>query len=373
MIKPGRVFVTAPFRVTHKAIIRRNAKDFSLLRERMREVGRVRYGNVGFPELMSIMGFGTIKRHGLILDPEALVPLLTAPTSRDPATEAFRHIANTFNVGDSEKNRQAQVESLKIIKQLHSLGYPIKIQDSRLQEHRGYINAAERAGAVKVPSTLVESPLQKHVRENILPRMIWARDQWVKMGKKKITIGKSDASLLRDNHIFGEGGTAVPIGPREFAIAQNVYDADPRIPKLEREGYKFHPMPDGEVYDVIMSDLFGHKIYTTNNHIDFVLGGVPEKKVVAIDPRYLKEHRLAIDLMKRNMGIRGVVEVPEEEADRHPACFLPLGNGKVMIDKGAPKFIKRMREAGVRVIPTAVPLNSLLSLKGGLHCLFNED
>ena len=76
-------------------------------------------------------------------------------------------------------------------------------------------------------------------------------------------------------------------------------------------------------------------------------------------------------MIRDNLGLK-IVTVPDEEADRHPANFLPLGNNKVLVDSGAPKFIEKLREAGVEVIPTVVPLNAMLVNKGGLHCLFNE-
>ena len=67
-----------------------------------------------------------------------------------------------------------------------------------------------------------------------------------------------------------------------------------------------------------------------------------------------------------------MITVPKEEAKRHPQNFLPLGGNRVLVDGGAPRFIDKLRRAGADAIPTATPLNALLDLKGGLHCLFNE-
>lgn len=182
---------------------------------------------------------------------------------------------------------------------------------------------------------------------------------------------KDLASLLfGPSHFFGEGGSIVQVGPKEFAAAEHLKQ-DPRLEAYERRGYKFHMMPNGAVFDGVFSDLFGMKVYSTTSHLDLSLGGIPEKRIVAISPHYYNDHKMSAKLMQKNLGVT-LVEVPEAEADRHPQNFLPLGRGRVLVDGGSPRFIHQLKNAGIEAIPTEVPLNALIDLKGGLHCLFNE-
>ena len=139
-----------------------------------------------------------------------------------------------------------------------------------------------------------------------------------------------------------------------------------------RKGFAFHPLPHGEFFDKVSTDLLGRKIFWRHSHIDLVVGAIPEKRILAVDPHYYQSNRAGIDRMVTAVRSK-LVLVPEQEAERHPACFLPLGGGKVLVDSGAPKFIAELRKAGAKVIPTAVPLDHLMELKGGLHCLFNEE
>jgi hypothetical protein len=361
-------FLMAPLSVESKASIKGKTQDFAELRKIYRDVGASRSPDgMDLPKFLEKAKAADRRGYGLVLHIDRLHLL----SKTHPAGIIFHNLFRSFFVGDPERTRKAQLETLKIIRQVRELGHEVRILDPKDKRHEPYIRAAVGAGAVRMP-VHERQVADEESRRRFLPGTTWARDQYVKIdGKKERPM--ADMASIRfspERRFFGEGGTVVQVGPKEYAIAEDIME-DPRIARYEKKGYKFHPMPDSIAYHSIMSDLFGQKMYSWTNHIDLNIGGIPEKKIIAVDPRYYSEHRLSVQMLRDNHGLK-MVEVPTEEADRHPANFLPLGNGRVLVDSGAPKFIERLREAGAEVIPTAVPVDHLITQRGGLHCLFNE-
>jgi hypothetical protein len=359
-----RSFIMAPFRPEPKSAINEKSSSFvKMKRLLMRDLGRSG-GHQQFFKSLVVTRIASTKKHGIVIDMNTVASNLHHPLLGPICTAIFQ----LYQVQNPVLNRAAQLESLKIVKQLKGLGFRVGIQNSKEKPQSIFVRAATRQGAVKVKANPNEIILPEKLKQ-LKVGFTWARDQWVKIGGKRERPA-ADLLSLFEGKTFGEGGNSVQVGPKEFLIAEEVAD-DPRIEKYQRKGYKFQFVPNGHVFDPVLSDILKRKIYTSAQHIDFSVGGIPDKKILAVDPRYLNEHKLGIQMIQQNFGLK-VVEVPEEEADRHPANFLPLGNGKVLVDSGAPKFIERLRTAGAIVIPTAVPLNHILSNKGGLHCLFNE-
>jgi len=358
-----RAFVMAPFDAHKRRELNRRGEMYEDLRRMASALTRKGAGEINFQQVLEKMGLGQRKRYGFLFNTLKLPELFP-----DRRFGEFARILHAFTAtSDPLASRRAKIESLQLIRQLKSLGFKMHIQDPGEADREMFVRAARKAGAsvVQVPSRMK------------IPGTgtFWARDQYVKLGNEKVR-PKTDPHHLLENvitgnqHFFGEGGTMVQIGPKTFAIHKRKLK-DPRLKQYEKKGYVFHPMPDSFLFDQPLSDLFGFRIFTINDHIDFVMGGIPERSIVGVDPRYYAESRMSFHFMEQNYGTK-LVTVPIEEADRHPASFLPLGGGRALVDSGAPGFIEALREAGAKPIPTVVPLDNLLQLKGSLHCLFNE-
>ncbi len=359
--RAARTFVIAPFQVESKRRIIGTQASYEEVKRVARQATRIKPGKVGFAEFLQASGVAEKRRYGLVLNIEKIISLSTAPR----VGQLFRTLLQYYSSANPAFTRVAQLESLAVIKQLRGLGFRVKIQDSGERKRAVFVRAAQKAGAIRIKAP-------HGIRSfKLLPGTVWARDQWVKIGGKKEKPKTDIASLLfTEGHFLGEGGSMVQVGPREFAIAESIV-RDPRLANYERAGYKFQVMPYGAFFDRALTDYFGTRIYTIAKHLDLLIGGIPEKRVAAIDLHYYNEHRESIEQMQRRFGTK-IIVVPETEADRHPQNFLPLGQGKVLVDSGAPSLAHMLKNAGLEAIPTAVPLNALLYNRGGLHCLFNE-
>ncbi len=365
-----RVFLLVPFITDSRRQIREKLKSYNEVKSRIGAANGALRAVGGVGRIFEGLGIARRTRFGTILDITNLPPL----PSGSPVGQFLHIVFKLYQAVDPTENRKAHLESLKLVQQLTNLGHEVRIHDLGDARHRVFIRAAVRAGAKKHladAEDVREHSQMRTVLEGVFAGLTWARDRHVRIEgrlEKPISVLASMAS--GKEHFFGEGGSIVQVGPKEWVVAKVVLQ-DPRIETYKEKGHQFYAMPDGIQYDKTLSDLLDASIYNSTPHIDFNIGGIPEKRIVAVCPRYLSEHRLSVQLMAEKLGVK-IVEVPKEEADRHPASFLPLGNGRVLVDSGAPKFIERLREAGVDVVPTMVPLDSLLVNKGGLHCLFNE-
>ena len=292
----------------------------------------------------------------------------------DPRKELSKTLIFLYSIADPKKVAKANEEILSLVRQLHSLGHEVRIKDFGDGHHRDFIRLAVKAGALRQPADALEA--KDHSRmsdflEEHFPSKTWARDYHVKIDGKLEKPGDVLDNDADQDSVFGEGGAMVQVGPKEWLVAKHIMGGGSRVKKYEQRGHVFFPMPDSLLFDKTLSELFDSPVYFRVPHIDLSLGGIPERKVVAVCPNYYSEHKLSVQFMEQKLGVT-TVEVPKEEADRNPANFLPLGSGRVLVDSGAPKFIQRLKEAGIEAIPTVVPLDSLLVNKGGLHCLFNE-
>jgi hypothetical protein len=362
--KPGKIFVMAPFRAESRAEVRESEAIYREGRELFRRMASVKHGGVDLQRILQHFGVAEMKSYGLVLNTLGrFTELMRDPT----AGTLFKTIWKLHNSADPSVTRRAQADSLKLIRQLRGLGFQVRVQDYGDRSHALFLRAARGAGA---------APFKSERLSNISTGMIWARDQWVKIGGRRVKPRADLRSLLRAglsgrSGSFGEGGAIVPVGLKNFLIAENL-KSDPRVANYEKAGFKFHKMPFGAQFDRALTDLLGFRVFTVSNHLDLFFGAVPERGVLAVDPRYYREHKLSVQLLEDSLKPKKGVFVPEAEADHHPVNFLPLGDGRVLVDCGAPQFIEELRKAGVEVIPTVVPMDAMLENKGGLHCLFNE-
>jgi len=357
-----RAFVIAPFPVVSAGLSKLRKHSYVKVKEYFRNIAAESFGGYSFSQFVEVYGVGKQTTQGLVIDYGRVNQHLV----NDPA-DVFCGLLHTAKVThNANVRKKAYVEVIQVMKQLHAMGHQLHIQNSNVPENKIFIKAAMKNGA-----NLVNEFIRDPMHGDISYKVWWARDQWVTIGSVRephqYTYNKKTGGKEGD---FGEGGTVVQIGAKNFAIADGIQN-NPRLKKYKEKGYIFQPMPDCLAFDTVLSDLFGMRILQTSNHIDYVLGGIPEKKIVAVDSIYAREHKMSMSFLEQNTGVK-IVTAPMEESDRHSVNFLPLGKGRVFVDKGCPKFIAKLRKTGVTVIPTVVPMDNLRDLKGGLHCLFNE-
>lgn len=365
---PKTGFVINPFHKNTPGMSKKLSGDYRKLKGVFADANKGAQKLGGMPIVLAKAGLAEHKGYGTLIDIESLPLMAHAMPEMAPF---IGFMVRAHSVGNPAENRMAQREALAVVKQLRELGHSVHVQDFGRRGQEAFTRMAVRHGAerVQMPRGM---GFEHDLISSIQPGHTWARDQYVTIGGRKERPVSNPLLMMMtgDSGMFGEGGQVVQVGPREFAINENLKE-DPRVEEYERKGYTFHPMPRGGSYDRPMSDLFETPIYTKQSHLDFNLGGIPERRIVAVDPHYYSDHKLSVQMLRDNLGLK-LVEVPKEEARRHPANFLPLGGGRVLVDSGAPKFIEKLRAAGAEVVPTKVPLDYLMSQKGGLHCLFNE-
>jgi hypothetical protein len=362
-------FFIAPFHMESGSQISRKAEIYEDTRRRMAEFNRKTAGEGGMPVLLRQYGIGEGRKFGTIVSVERLMDAFM----RDPTDSTTNFLWGLMQASDPREVLKSHKEALALVKQLHDLGHDVFVQDHDDPARAKFVSAARMAGADVIEPTEREQSEreERSLLSGLYSGFAWARDQHVKIDDSYERPIKDFLSLARGvQHMFGEGGGMLQVAPKGWLVLNHVL-SDPRVLKYAKNGHDFHPMPNGLQYDTTFSQMFGTPFYNSVPHLDFNLGAVPEKKVLAVCPHYYSENEKAVDLAVRHFGLTKVM-VPEEEASRHPAGFLPLGNGAALVDSGAPKFIARLRKAGVKVVPTALPLDSMIVNKATLHCLFNE-
>ena len=363
-VRVPRRFIMAPLHVESRREINSKRPAYEELKKIMHGWVRHSYGGVGFFDFLERHRISRKTSYGVVIDTDVIAENVYHPV----LGELCQTLYSAYAAENPNATRAAQRESLILVKQLTSLGFGVGIQNSTKREQEVFVRTALNAGAKRIGVNTSKVELPGELKKFVFGTT-WARDQYVKIGGRKET-PKVDLVSLLEGKRFGEGGSMVQIGPKEFAIEEKLI-RDPRVAVYTKKGFRFQLMPKGAIFDQPLSDLFGTKVYTTAPHLDMTIGAIPDRKIVATDPHYFRENKLVIEQLRRNFGV-SIVEVPESEADRCPQNFLPLGKGRVLVDSGAQNFIHKLQNAGATVIPTEVPLNALLSIKGGLHCLFNE-
>ncbi|MDO8627756.1 MAG: hypothetical protein Q7K42_04775 [Candidatus Diapherotrites archaeon] len=203
----------------------------------------------------------------------------------------------------------------------------------------------------------------------------WARDEQTKIGKRiikpKPKTGVASNYRERLEEEFGEGGAFLKVADNEF-ITTSSFLGNPTIKELQSEGIQFHFVPDGMFFHPFLTRIFEKITYSSTKHIDQVLNIIPEKKIMAVSSEYFAMHKNTIDGLRKRLGFEHLVVTSEEESKKMAVNFLELGDGKILVDKGCPDFIKQLRALGVEVVETAVPLGEFLDAQGGLRCFFGE-
>lgn len=361
-----RSFLIEPFGSSQPAFIRERARKFQEYVDLVRQHFHLFFEHKALSAYLDASGIGDQKKFGTLVATD-----VSKKRTVERSFQADQEIIQMlFDKIDPKKIRRGQLEALRVVRQLVDMGYKVFIRDYQRKDRKPFVRAAKRSGATVILATEGNRlDFEDHQERGDFR---WARDLHVKIGNDIVRTSTSSESIARGTvSYFGEGGAMIEVAPKKWLVSDHIY-SDPKRVKFEKKGqHQFLKMPGGFYYDHTLSHFLGHPVFVPNLHIDFNLGGIPENNVLAVCPNYLSEFPAQVEAAKKKFDLK-VVEVPIEEAIRHPANFLPLGNGRVLVDSGAPKFIQNLKNAGVDVIPTSVPLNSLLAMRGSLHCLFNE-
>ncbi|HZX20505.1 MAG TPA: hypothetical protein VFF13_05820 [archaeon] len=363
MAEKRRFFVVTPFTVQKRARLNESQRQFESLKRISRQNLESGATRRMLSELEKI-GVVSYRDPGYVIDSAKLDECMLSVEGKknigrhfDKRQEfALDYISRGLLTINPALVRTAMLESLKVINQMAKFGYDIRVQSFGDSQTVQFVRSALRAGSKEHkidPSTFLS---------RATTTVPWARDQH--------TIINENIVYPKHPSVFGEGGTMVQVAPQEFLVSQGMKN-DPVLKKYERQGITFHFFPDVPFFERALSELLGVDCYLLQNHIDYMVGAVPEKSVIAVDETYYNTNKTAFRKIK-GKGFKFVF-VPREEARRHPANFLPLGNGKALVDSGTPKFIKKLSDAGVEVIPTVIPIDTMLVLRGGLRCFINED
>ena len=167
---------------------------------------------------------------------------------------------------------------------------------------------------------------------------------------------------------LGEGGKTLPLS--EKSVLANIgLRNHPGIKELEKQGFKFYFVNDGEYYSGSLSLLLKRKTFQVHEHVDLFVG--VSGNVMLVDYDFYRQNQSILKQAARENGLK-IVYVPEEEAELHPANFLPLSPGRVLVERRAIKTIQTLESNGLKVIPTVVDLRGNRLGGGGLRCIFNE-
>lgn len=326
-------------------------------------------------QIVTATNVGEMTKHGLIVDSGALAVL---PTIDHPIAKVLSPLFDIFNRVDPSVVPKAQEEILATVGQLRDLGHEVHINDFGDESHDPYIRAALQKGAKRrQPDPEVKDYYDFHQRVGGVLEVQgdpWARDDYSMIGDEKVFPDKRVHEMDPDSPLttmLGSGGGLVPVAPKTFAISE-AFAEDPRIKGFEKKGFTFYSMPEGLVHAKSLTDFLGRDVYARTTHIDHSIGAVPEKKVPVVDPLYFDQHKFSVQNLVDNHGLKRPITVPKEEAHRLSANFLNLGDGRVLVDKGSPKLIAKLRKEGVDVVESVMPLDFLPHLRGGLRCMFNE-
>jgi hypothetical protein len=307
-------------------------------------------------------GLGKFFHGGFVLDHEAILEYLGNKTERGrhltDLDRAYYGLMDDYEqmLNEPRESKKAAVDKIKIIQQLIGLGHPVEVRHKN--QNPPFVRLATSIGAQKKYYA---------IGKNIRDRTFWARDEMTRM---------RGTTIIRTlENPFSEGGRLVLAAEEKeheiYFVNDALYEHYPaEVLELEKKGVRFIPVPGGLAYQRGLSSASNSEVYFMLPHIDYSIGAIPEKKIVAVDSLWAQ---MNLNPMHEIAKIaHKVVLVPRGESRRNPANFLPLGGNKVLVDSGSPEFIRELGKAGAEVIPTVIPLDNITLHQGGLHCLFNE-
>lgn len=241
-------------------------------------------------------------------------------------------------------------ERIAIIKQLRALGYPVAVpyyQGIQSPEIFSRIKGHAKVFKAQAPPTSI----------------FWTRDLWKKIGGKRFM-----RFTPKGESWLGEEGRSIPL-PRNSVLANKSLHSLSVVTGLQKQGYRFYFVNNGEVYSPKLSRRIGTPIYEKHDHVDLLAGNV--ENVLLVDRVFFEQNKAVFGKISSETGAE-LVFVPRAEERLYPANFLVLGPGKILMDRAAKETIALMRSKGIEVIPTAVSLRANREQIANVRCLVNE-
>jgi hypothetical protein len=279
--------------------------------------------------------------------------------------DMFGMLGNTSALAKTARGVTRKVdERLALARQLKELGHKIAIA----HHFRENLISSRRLKLAKQSGRLVKAELpirdQIGTKKEVHPNIMWMRDVWKKVGKKRINFFKGNG-VEED---FGEGGMSVDL-PGKRILASKDLASNPEVQKLQAQGYQFHFLGDGYQFKPNLTKILKTKIYSSTTHIDLFVGVIG--KTMLVDPAFYKNNRGELRRAAKEAGLE-IVFVPDKETDLHPANILPLEENSALVDKDAKGTIALLRSKGVHVVPTCVSIRANRAAGGGVRCIINE-
>ncbi|MDP2974302.1 MAG: hypothetical protein Q8N60_04580 [Candidatus Diapherotrites archaeon] len=270
-------------------------------------------------------------------------------------------------------------ERIALIGQLMKLGYRVavpKYAEAHNEKLFSRLPAGVRVFNAKPPLSGIVKIAGANVPE-MDSSARWVRDLW-----QKTPYGRVKRFSGAIENAFGEGARSLFL-PNNVVIANETLKGNRIVEEFKKRGTKFYFVKsvkkvEGRFMQLQIGIANGNrqqsrprqtKIISENYHIDQFLGAVGN--VLLVDSRLYLQNFPAVRGAAKSAGLK-ILFVPREERNLHPANFLVLEPTKVMVDKDAKKTIALLRQNGVEVIPTAVPLRGNRKSEGGVHCIVNE-
>jgi hypothetical protein len=259
------------------------------------------------------------------------------------------------------EQQRINAERIATIRQLHGLGYQVLVLDFGISPASGIEEARRYARIFKARPPIVGRMGKKVEYDS---SVVWSRDLWQKFEGIRI------AHFSRNGeNPAGEGGMSVPINDRNTITSEKLRD-DPVIRMLAKRGHRFYFMKDGFRFLERLSGIFSKEAYMTNDHTDLFVGAVAN--IMLVHGGYFVGQNKTLLRQAAKENKMKLLFVPHEESRIYPSNFLLLDRSRILVDQRAVKTIGLLREEGIDVVPTDVPLTENMKFGGGVRCFVNE-
>ncbi len=260
---------------------------------------------------------------------------------------------------------RVNAERLAVVRQLNRLGYrlavPIfeELHDAELVARlKGHAHAFKARAPPGEPISPAKKTKQLH------SSIMWARDLWKKVGEKRVKRFDEKGN----QNPFGEEGKSLNL-PNKVILAHKSLAASWDVNRLKKLGYLFFFTEGGEAYSVPFSEYLKMPVFQKHDHVDLFVGSAG--KVLLVDSAFYFQERKTLAQVAKATG-QQIELVPRSEEQLHPANFLVLEPGKILMDRDAKETIALMRSKGIEVVPTAVSMRSNRAIGGNVRCIINE-
>ncbi|MDD3083581.1 MAG: arginine deiminase family protein [Candidatus ainarchaeum sp.] len=274
--------------------------------------------------------------------------------------------------------RNTNIERISVINQLVKLGKKVIIVVPKTidQKQDIFLKQIKKTKNVKIMRIGERSPYQGP----------WQRDCFTRLGRryynKDISMSARAITPQYSQRYFGEGGRIINLGKikgKQTLLISNTAkegisiikkEIKEEIEMLKRQGYNVFELPghDFSPYGQKKPELKKRWF----DHIDVFINTIPEKKLLIVDPDYLRKNRRIIENIVSETGFRLII-IPEKEKYTYPANLLSIGNGEIIMNSDAKKTINILRNVGVKVFASPKGIKANLTMRGGIGCFVNID